>query len=147
MKETESRKSWKNRLGSGAWEVSRRTVSVAGRVTDARTGRSINGIHVKIASRSTRSGTRTGADGHFHFLDLPDGQYTLTAYSPGSDLRDQTAQMEATAFHDMEGNIKKLTYGEYKARINIKGLKNKEITSDDAASPGTGDLEIKLKSK
>ena len=147
MTETENIQNWKNRLGSGAWEVSRRTVSVAGRVTDARTGRSINGVHVKIASGSTRSTTRTGADGHFHFLDLPDGQYTLTASLPGFGLRDQMARMEATAFHDVEGNIKKLTDGEYKARINIKGLKNKEITSDAAASPGTGDLEIKLKSK
>ena len=147
MTETESGKNWKDRLGSGAWEVNRRTVSVAGRVTDARTGRSINGVHVKIASGSTRSGTRTGADGHFHFLDLPDGQYTLTASLPSSGLRDQTAQMEATAFHDVEGNIKKLTEVRYKARINIKGLKNEEITSDDAASPETGDLEIKLKSK
>lgn len=146
MTETASGKNWKNRLGSGVWEVSRRTVSVAGRVTDARTGLSINGVHIKIASGSTRSGTRTGADGHFHFLDLPDGQYTLAASLPGSGLRDQMARMEATAFHDVEGNIKKLTDGEYKARINIKGFKNEEITSDDAASPGTGDLIIKLKS-
>ncbi|MBE9580996.1 MAG: carboxypeptidase regulatory-like domain-containing protein [Proteobacteria bacterium] len=147
MTETASGKNWKNRLDSGAWEVSRRTVSVAGRVIDVQTDRSINGVHVKIASGSTRSSTRTGTDGHFHFLDLPDGQYTLTASLPSSGSCDQTARMEATAFRDVEGNIKKLTDGEYKARITIKGLKNEEITSDDAVSPGTGDLEIKLKSK
>jgi len=130
MTKSVSRQNWKGRLGSGIWEVSRRTVSVAGRVTDARTGRSINGVHVKIASGSTRCIARTGADGHFHFLDLPDGQYTLTALLPSSGLRDQMARMEATAFRDVEGNIKKLTDGEYKAKINIKGLKNEEITSE-----------------
>ena len=146
MTKSVSRQNWKGRLGSGIWEVSRRTVSVAGRVTDARTGRSINGVHVKIASGSTRCIARTGADGHFHFLDLPDGQYTLTASLPGSGLRDQTAQVEATAFRDVEGNIKKLTGSEYKLTIHSKGL-NEEITGDDFVSSGSGNIKIKLKSK
>lgn len=140
-----SRQNWKDRLGSGTWEWSRRTVSVAGRVTDDRTDLPINGVHVKIASGSTKFSFRTKVDGHFHFLDLPNGRYTLTALLPGSGLRDQTAQMEATAFRDVEGNIKK-TEDEYKLTIHSKGL-NEEITGDDFVSSGSGNIKIKLKSK
>ena len=121
-------------------------MSVAGRVTDVQTGLPINGVHVKIASRSTKFSFRTGVDGHFHFLDLPNGRYTLTASLPGSGLRDQTAQVEATAFRDVEGNIKKLTGSEYKLTIHSKGL-NEEITGDDFVSSGSGNIKIKLKSK
>ncbi len=48
MKEPACREHWKKMLGSETWEVSRRTVSIAGRVTDVRTGRSINGIQVRL---------------------------------------------------------------------------------------------------
>ncbi|GEM_PF-3542362 len=146
MTGTASGKNWKDRLGSGAWEVNRRTVSVAGLVTDVQTGLPINGVHVKISSGSTRCIARTRTDGHFHFLDLPNGHYTLTASLPSSGLRHETAQMEASAFHDVEGNINKLTEGEYKLTIHSKDL-NEEITGDDFVSSGSGNIKIKLKPK
>lgn len=126
MKEPASREHWKKRLGSETWEVSRRTVSIAGRVTDVRTGRSINGIQVRAASGSTSFVTRTMADGHFHFLDLPDGEYSLTALLRFSGSRFDTAKVNATTFHDVKGNIKKLT-------------------NDNVALSANGVLVIKLK--
>ena len=108
MKVPASREHWKMRLGSETWEVSRRTVSIAGRVTDVRTGRSINGIQVRAASGSTNLVTRTMADGHFHFLDLPDGEYSLTPSLPSSDSCYDIAEVNASLFHDVKGNIKKL---------------------------------------
>ena len=126
MKEPASREHWKKMLGSETWEVSRRTVSIAGRVTDVRTGRSINGIQVRAASGSTSLVTRTMADGHFHFLDLPDGEYSLTPSLPSSDSCYDIAEVNASLFHDVKGNIKK-------------------VTDNSIASTGTGVLIIKLK--
>jgi hypothetical protein len=60
-----------------------------------------------VAERPDR--TRTASDGHFHFLDLPDGQYTLTASLPGAGSRYGTAQVEATVSRDAEGNISMVT--------------------------------------
>ena len=126
MKESASREHWKKMLGSETWEVSRRAVSIAGRVTDARTGRSINGIQVRAASRTRSFVALTKNDGHFHFLDLPDGEYSLTPSLFSFDSRCDTAEVNATLFHDVKGNIKKLT-------------------ENSIASTETGVLIIKLK--
>lgn len=126
MKESASREHWKERLGSGTWEVNRRTVSIAGQVTDVRTGRSINGIQVTAASRTTSFVARTRNDGHFHFLDLPDGEYSLTVLLRFSGSRFDTAEINATTFHNVNGNIEKLT-------------------NNNIASTGNGVLIIKLK--
>ena len=109
MKKPASREHWKKMLGSETWEVSRRTVSIAGRVTDARTDRPLGGVCVTAASRSTSFVARTRNDGHFHFLDLPDGEYSLTPSLLSSDSRYDTAEVKASLFHDVKGNIKKLT--------------------------------------
>jgi Carboxypeptidase regulatory-like domain len=92
------------------WEEVRHQVAIAGRVTDARMGRAIGGALVMITTappafsgRDDR--TRTAADGHFHFLDLPDGQYALTASLPGSGRRYGTASAQATVSRDSQGKI------------------------------------------
>ena len=97
----------------------RQQVAIAGRVTDARSHRALAGVLVQITAapaefssslriRATQHGdrwdamvvrpdrTRTASDGHFHFCDLPPGQYTLTASLPGRGSRYGTADAQAT---------------------------------------------------
>jgi hypothetical protein len=72
----------------------RHQVAIHGRVTDSQTGRSIQGAEVTIngPAKATR---QAAADGHFHVLDLPAGEYTLTASLPGAGSRYGTAQSQA----------------------------------------------------
>lgn len=109
-------------------EPTRHQVAIAGDVTDAEAGAAIGRARVEItagpaaftdrlALRATRhqdrwaamderlDRTRTAADGHFHFLDLPDGDYSLAASLPGSGTRYGTAQAQATVSRDAKGNI------------------------------------------
>lgn len=106
-----------------AWEEVRHQVAIAGRVTDAQTGRTIGSAQVRItaapaefthwlATRAKQFGARwatmaerpdqarTAADGHFHFLDLPDGQYTLVGSLPGSGSRYDSVQVQVTVSWD-----------------------------------------------
>jgi len=109
-------------------EMTRHQVAIAGNVTDAQTGKAIARARVEItagpaaftdwlalhakqyanrwaamAERLDR--THTQADGHFHFLDLPDGDYTLTASLPGSGTRYASAEARVSVSSDGEGNI------------------------------------------
>lgn len=111
------------------WEIVRHQVAIAGRVTDARSGAAIGGAVVTIsagpvaftrwlalqavqhrarwASMVERPDqTRTAADGHFHFLDLPDGPYTLGAALPGTGSRYGAAQAPAAVAHDAQGDVR-----------------------------------------
>jgi hypothetical protein len=83
-------------------EEIRHQVAIAGRVTDAETLKPIRGARVSLDSGPE---TFTAADGHFHFLDLPSGQYTLKASLPGAGTRYGQAQVTVPVFHDAEGNI------------------------------------------
>ena len=109
-------------------EPIRHQVAIAGRVLNARTNEAMAGalIEIKAAppafdqwlavyalqfgaqwnsllNRPDR--TRTAPDGHFHFLDLPDGQYTLTASMPGSGTRLGTAQAIVAVSRNAQGKL------------------------------------------
>jgi hypothetical protein len=136
---------WKERFGRGAWEIFRRTVSIAGRVIDVQTGKSVSGAKVLAISDFKRLITSTGIDGRFHFLDLPEGTYKLIASQPFSGYRFETFQVEVTTFHDVEGNIKKLPKDEYKTNIRPVGWGEEEMTVGQGSSSKIGYLIIKLK--
>ena len=110
------------------WEVLRHGVAIAGQVTDGQTAKAIGGARIEItaapveftdwlAIRAEQYGDRwlnmverpdralAAADGHFHFLDLPDGDYTLAASLPGSGTRYGTSEAEATVSRDGGGSI------------------------------------------
>jgi hypothetical protein len=110
------------------WEEIRHQVAISGRVTDAQTSRAIGRAQVSITDGSLAFNEwlanyarqygdrwetmmerpdqiRTDIDGHFHFMDLPDGQYTLRASLPGSGTRYGIAQNVVTVSRDAEGNI------------------------------------------
>lgn len=101
------------------WEAVRHQVAIAGRVTDGRTGQTLARARVEInaspaaftdrlaliarqygerwASLTERPDrTHAAADGHFHFLDLSAGQYTLIASLPGAGQRYGQAQKVVT---------------------------------------------------
>jgi hypothetical protein len=106
----------------------RHQVAVAGRVADAQTSQPLAGALVLIttgpvawmdqlarlaavygaawATLSKRPDWReTAEDGHFHFLDLPDGTCQMTASMPGAGRRYGSAQVQAAVARDANGNI------------------------------------------
>jgi len=110
----------------------RHQVAIAGRVTDAQTGQALAGAQVvitaapveftvKVQLRAKQNQiiwetlmerldrTQTARDGHFHFIDLPIGQYTLTASLPGAGSRYGTASVqENVALSGTTGDPSKL---------------------------------------
>ena len=110
------------------WEIVRHQVAIAGAVTNAQTGKVIAGARVRItdapapfkeemAARAILFGTGwetlaerpdqapTSPEGLFYFLDLPDGQYTLTASLPESGSRFGRAQVQAKVSRGGQGRI------------------------------------------
>ncbi len=133
-----------------AWEIDRHAVAISGRVADGQTGKAIGGARVEVtaapaaftewlALKTLQHGsrwagleerpdrTRTAVDGHFHFMDLPDGEYTLTVTLPDSGSRYGEAQVTATVSRNAEGNILMTTANVTLAPTTLKG----EITSSD----------------
>lgn len=109
-------------------EEVRHQVAIAGAVTDGKTRKAVEKARVEIIAGpveftdkvqllSSFNGSQwalmteridrkqTQADGHFHFLDLPAGTYTLKAILPGSGSRYGEVQKNATVAHDTDGNI------------------------------------------
>ena len=111
------------------WKEIRHQAAIAGQVIDARTNKAIDGAQVSITKAPATftnwlavkasqydetqwenmperpDRTRTAADGHFHFLDLPKGQYTLTASLPGSGSRYGEVKKRVTVTHTGQGDI------------------------------------------
>lgn len=111
----------------GSVEGIRHQIAIAGQVANAQTGKGMEGVRVEItaapavftnflklrqiqfenweamAERPDR--TRTAADGSFRFLDLPNGQYTLTASLPGAGSRYGVAEARVTVARDANERI------------------------------------------
>jgi hypothetical protein len=110
------------------WQEIRHQAAIAGRLSDGQTGRPIGGAEIRIIAgppefanllallavqhgdrwprlRQRLDLTRTADDGHFHFLDLPDGQYTLEASIPGQGSRYGTAQSTAQVSRNPDTSI------------------------------------------
>ncbi len=111
-------------------QLTRHQVAIAGEVTDAETGRAVARARVEITAAPAAFTGRlaiqamacgehwaamderpdrslTAADGHFHFIDLPDGDYVLTASLPGAGTRyDKKQQGPVNVSRDAVGNIK-----------------------------------------
>ena len=82
-----------------AFETFRHRAAIAGRVTDAQTGKPLPGARVAITSGPE---VFTAGDGFYRFLDLPAGTYTLTASLPGSGSRYGTESGQVVLGEDLE---------------------------------------------
>ena len=110
------------------WEQTRHQVAIDGLVTDATTGVPLGGVRVEISAAPAAFSTwlaayalqygaawagldqrpdrtRSREDGRFYLLDLPDGQYTLTASWPEQGSRYGSAQAQATVVRSTGGTI------------------------------------------
>ncbi|MEH2189256.1 MAG: carboxypeptidase regulatory-like domain-containing protein [Nostoc sp.] len=104
------------------WQLIRHQVAIAGQVINAQTKKAIANVEVNITKapqaftdwlklkslqHSDRSPylTRTAFDGYFHFWDLPEGEYTLTALLPNAARRYGTATITVTVPSKVEGKI------------------------------------------
>jgi len=142
-------------------EKIRHQVAIAGKVTDKETGQTIGGAIVeitempepfktKLALKALQYGadwetlperpdrTRTAVDGYFYFVDLPDGNYTLTATLPGTSTRYDSAQTTAIVpSGDNEGKPK------FTANIDLppSGIKG-QIKDPEGHSVRTAKVQI-----
>ena len=110
------------------WEIIRHAVAISGSVRDSQTGKAVGGARVAITDapteftawleiRAQQFGTRwrgmlerpdrtlTAGDGHFHFMDLPNGDYTLVASLPAAGSRYAEAEASVTVTRGTGDNI------------------------------------------
>jgi hypothetical protein len=136
------------------WEEVRHQVALAGRVIEAQiTSQPISGARVEITSapaaftdwlalRALQYGdrwaalperldrTRTAADGHFHFLDLPNGPYMLTASLPSLGQRYGTVQATVTVVRNAEGAVTLVPLELALPPTTLKGLITDQATGN-----------------
>jgi len=109
-------------------EPTRHQVAIAGQVTDSQTGRALAGAQVwmiaapaqfnhALALKALQYGdqwestpgrpdrTLAARNGRFHFMDLPDGNYTLEAKLPGLGSRYGISKVKITVSRDDDGHI------------------------------------------
>ncbi len=82
-----------------AFESFSHRASIAGRVTDAQTGKPVPGARVEVPGGPW---ILTAGDGFFRFLDLRPGSYTLTVSLPGAGSRYGMAAKAVTLGEDLE---------------------------------------------
>lgn len=147
-------------------EATRHQVAVAGQVTDKQTGWTIDGAQIEVTSappeftdwldnRRIQYGdrwnsmverpdrTRTEPDGHFHFIDLPGGQYTLTASLLSAGSRYGTAQVNLTISVNASGNVTMASADIVLPSTTIKGKVTKQgggaVTMAEVRVKGSGE--------
>ena len=81
-----------------------------------------------LASRPDR--TLAAPDGHFHFLDLPDGDYTLAASLPAGGSRYGSVQGTATVKRDGSGNLKPVILSLAVSSTTVQGKVTKQAGGD-----------------
>ena len=132
----------------------RHQAALAGRVIEASAKQPIQGARVQLiaapagfmtllALRQKQFGgawdsmdvrpdrTTTAPDGHFHFLDLPDGDYTLTALLPSGGTRYGTVQVNSTVKRDSAGNLKPVIFDLALPSTNLQG----KVTAQTGGGP------------
>jgi hypothetical protein len=123
----------------------RHQAALAGVVTNGATSAPIAGATVRISSapveftswlslRALQYGadwnsmtsrpdlTVSAPDGWFHFLDLPDGSYTVSVWLPRAGSRYGTAQASATVARDAQGNITPATFSVAIPQTSVSGV-------------------------
>ncbi len=148
------------------WERISHEVAIAGQITDAQTGKAVPGARVTIslapsaftdwlAIRRKQYGERwdkmaerpdrtvTSADGHFHFLDLPDGQYTLQCTLPAAAKRYGSVQAQVSVTRNAEGKINKATADMSLPPTSIKGQIRGPDAEDTMSDVVMGQVRVK----
>jgi hypothetical protein len=104
------------------WETVRRQIAIAGQVTAAGENTAVPNACVqitaapqtftaqvhrlsKLAGRPPIDRVNSRADGSFFFLDLPDGDYTLTTWMPGRQPAYDPVVVESRVVRDTDGRI------------------------------------------
>ena len=100
-----STQGWREKLSGDEWEIIRKAISIAGRVTDSSSGRPLTGVVVQATSAAVRCWVKTSMRGHFHFVDVPKGEYVLEAFLPAGGWEHRKAAIEATVYREVEGRI------------------------------------------
>lgn len=120
------------------WETLRHQVAIAGNVVNAVTGLAMPGAVVKIDAGTIQANTLTAQDGHFHFLDLPDGSYPVRASMPTAGSRHGSAQVNATVSRDGSGNIQMATADIQLPATTIRG----EISKPDHSPVVMAEIQL-----
>ena len=146
------------------WEIVRHAVAITGSVSDAQTGKAIGGAMVTITdapaefttwleTRAKQFGARwqtmaerpdrtwAAGDGHFHFLDLPNGDYTLVASLPGSGSRYGIAEEDATVSRGAGGNIMLATAAFQLPPTTLKGTVT-TVTTEGAVPVTLAEVKV-----
>ena len=147
-------------------EPTRHQVAVAGQVTAKETGRVVSGAQIAITTapseftnwleiRKIQHGarwdsmterpdrTRTAPDGYFYFIDLPDGQYKLTASLPGAGSRYGSAQADITVARDSEGNLTMASAPIALPPTTIKGTVTRKVSETEVKPVVMADVRMK----